>query len=98
MEIDRFHGREGGSLGAESRGSEVDGDEAGGDGLRRLIARKVALGPDQDRDPDRFEGALPPDPLTTQGSVRYPRGSRATDIAFGSVPPSAGRVETRLRL
>ena len=37
------------------------------------------------------EGALPPYPL------RYPRGSRATDIALtGSVPLSAGRVETRL--
>ena len=44
------------------------------------------------------EGALPPYPLTAQGSVRYPRGSRPTDIAFGSVPASAGRVGTRLRL
>ena len=34
-----------------------------------------------------IEGALPP---------TIPRGSRATDIAFGSVPPSAGRSEERL--
>ena len=35
-----------------------------------------------------FEGALPP---------TFPRGSRATDIACGSVPPSAGRSGERLR-
>ena len=35
----------------------------------------------------QFEGALPP---------TIPRGSRATDIAYGSVPPSAGRSGERL--
>ena len=45
----------------------------------------------------RVEGALPPCPLTAQGSVRCPSGSRPADIAFGSVPPFAGRSEERLR-
>ena len=77
VQIDGFHGREGGGFGAQAGGSEVDGDEAGGDGLCRFFAAEITFRSNQNYNVFRAGGQAPAPATSILAALRLSNaGSR----------------------